>query len=183
MSAARRDESERGAVRVIGLATVMPPESWRADPIGLLTVMVPEPSALPFCIRMAPPLIVTAPVIVELFALIANTPLSFLFSVLERAERLNGVVSVRVLPWVTSNALFNALRLKVRAVEKLPVARKPVPVVPSTSRVMVFAEFPRAPSLLAERIPFNTSMVAPTPPKVLPLFVKARVPRPDFTRV
>ena len=73
--------------------------------------------------------------------------------------------------------------MKVRDVLILLIARKPTPDKPSTSKVMVFAAFPKAPSELAARTPAKTSIVAPAPPKVLPELVSTNVPGPDLVSV
>ena len=73
------------------------------------------------------------------------------------------------------------MRTNVRLVAKVSVARKPVPVVPSTLMVTVLPALPKAASELAARTPERTSSVRPTAPKVL-VPESWSVPAPDLIR-
>ncbi len=111
-----------------------------------------------------------------------RVPLSFLVRVLAIAASVNGEERVRVLPAVTSMALLAWLRTKVRAVEKVPVARKPTSVVPSTFSLTELPEWPSAASELAATTPARMSITAVAPPKVLPALASRSVPGPDLVR-
>ena len=81
-----------------------------------------------------------------------------------------------VLPLVTSMPELAALRLKVRAVLNVSVARKPLVALLVLMRTTL-VESPRAPSLATERKPPVMSMIADDPPKVL-VPERASVPAP-----
>ena len=78
---------------------------------------------------------------VELLLLSSSVPTSFFCKPFVIADKAKGVVRVRVLPWVASMALAAAFNLKVRSVEKVPVARKPEVVV----FPLIWSKFPAAP--------------------------------------
>ena len=124
-------------------SAVLTPLICTAEPTALETTVLPAvvPSAPAFETFNAPAATVATPVHVELLALISKTPLSFLRRALPAACRLNGVVRVSVLPCVTSRPLLAAFRRKVRSVENVPVARKPL----ARSFVLIRTIFPVAP--------------------------------------
>ena len=102
-----------------------------------------------------------------------NLPRSFFCRALPAAP-VNALVSVKVAPVATSMPTVAALRLKVRAVVKVSVARKPW-VPEFAERRTTLAESPRAASLGTDRMPAVTSMIEPLPPKVL-VPVSSKVP-------
>ena len=83
-------------------------------------------------------------------------------------------VRVRVLPGATRISLVAFRVRKLRAVEKVSVARKLPPW-----RLMVLPELPRAASLLAARTP---AAMATVPVKSLVALDSSIVPAPFFTR-
>ena len=136
--------------------------------------------------RMAPPLIVVAPLQAELLALIANTPFSFLIRAAVTpapALRSKAAFSCRILPCVTSSVRVLAVPVNCseRAVVKLPVARKvEVPAV-GFSRIPL-AKSPSAPSEAAAITPAWMSIFLPAPPKVFPLLPSTSTPAPILVK-
>ena len=95
-------------------------------------------------------MIVTAPVhAAELFAERTSVPISFFCRALP-APPVNAELSVSVLPLLTSMPELAALRLKVRAVLNVSVARKPLVRLLVLIRTTL-VEWPRAPSFATER--------------------------------
>ena len=96
-------------------------------------------------------------------------------------ERTNGEVSVSEEPCGTAMESATALRLNVRALVTVPVARRPTPLVPFTVRVTVLATSPSEASEPKVSMPAWTLTVLPAPPKVLaPL--STRLPAPSLVR-
>ena len=96
--------------RLMGLAKVRPPESWRAAPVALAageTEIGPLPPAVALVSLTAPALMLSPPVQVPFAAARIKTPLSFLISLLVAAARVNAVSRVKNLPAVTSIPLFS----------------------------------------------------------------------------
>ena len=116
----------------------------------------------------------------ELLASMTNVPRSFFCRALVAAENVKGEVNVSVAPGLTSMPTVAALRLKVRAVLKDEVARKPW-VPEFAERRTTLAESPRAASLGTARMPAVTSTMELLPPKLL-VPVNSKVPAPDFVK-
>ena len=127
---------------------------------------------------------------VTLSASMRSVPRSFFCRALPAAP-VNALVSVSVAPGTTSMPTVAALRLKVRAVVKVSVARKPW-VPEFAERRTTLAGSPRAVLLGTARMPPMTSMIEPPPPKVLapvsskvplPILVKPVAAEPEMTPV
>ena len=132
--------------------------------------------------RTAPALMLSVPFQVPLAAARVRTPLSFLLRIrVSEAPWSNALVRVSTLPAVTSKELFVWPRMKLRAVEKVSMARKPTPTEPSALRVTVFSALPSAASELTASTPPRMSMVCPAPPKSLTPR-SSRVPGPDLMK-
>ena len=110
-----------------------------------------------------------------------NVPRLFFCRALVAAENVKGEVNVSVAPGLTSMPTVAALRLKVRAVLKDEVARKPW-VPEFAERRTTLAESPRAALLGTARTPAVTSMMESLPPKVLAP-VSSKVPLPVLVRL
>ena len=63
-----------------------------------------------------------------------NVPMSFLRRLLPFAIGVKAVLSVKVLPWVTSIALLGWFSKMERVVPKVPVTRRPLPVAAFVSK-------------------------------------------------
>ena len=179
-------------LRLTGLGSVMPPESCSAAPwlVPMPTMFVAAPSAAASVIRTAPWSIWRPPVstwadalgaVIEAFqaALPAvasrSVPLSALVTLVVAEAPPNGLVSVSVAPGTASRTFVPEASWIVRAVEKLPAARRPA-VEEST---IWLAASPRASSLVAASRP---AVTATLPVNELVAFESTSVPAPDLAR-
>ena len=139
-------------LRAMASATVMPSATSRAEfsTPDKVTPPVAVPRAFAAVTRTAPWRTVSAPSQVGLAAPSTRVPRSFFCRALPTAERVNGLVSVSVLPLLTSMPELAAFRLKVREVLNVSVTRKPLVRLFVLMRTTL-VESPRAPSFATER--------------------------------